>query len=437
MQRSRKDVKGLRRAVRDGDTEALKSLLAHSLSVGHRRLGLCRYFTARALGVEGLEPLSRAALQVARCLHPSEVFRIASEATCRALLDRKPIDMLQEKGSLPPYILPYEGISPALRTNPRYAGPGSSVLGKVTLGSHATLAPLSVIRADGHFVDIGDDFFLGERATVHIAHEVYPTRIGNRVRVGRNAVVHACTVGDDCVIEDNVTILDGSEVENNVLIEAGSTVYPRSKLLSGYVYGGNPAVIIRQQSQAEANERAAKIERDIVAALFSAIPNRAGRSASNFVASTASITGHVDLRDQASVFFSCELNAGHGSIVVRNNTNIQDNTTIVARRDGVIIGQDTTIGHNVTIEDSRIGSRCLIGIGSLISANVHIDDDVLLAAGSTTFAGQRLDAGWLYAGRPAKPISKLDDQRRAMMQSIVTTYCAYAREYRSLQQERV
>lgn len=413
------------------------ALLAHSLSVGHGRLSLCRYFTARALGVNGIESFCRAAMNVASRMYPSEVFRIANEATRHALSDRKPADMLKENRLLIPVILPYDGITPVLRAEPRFAGSGSSVLGKVTLGSRATLAPLSVIRADGHFVDIGDDFFLGYRATVHIAHEVYPTRIGDRVRVGRNAVVHACTVDNDCVIEDDVIVLDGSEVESNVLIEAGSTIYPRSKLLSGYVYAGNPAVPVRRLSPAEAIERAAKIEQDIVTTLFTQASNSDDRFAQNFVASTASIAGHVDLRDNASVFFSCELDAGDGSIIVRDNTNIQDNTSIVARRDGVIIGRDTTIGHNVTIEDSRIGNRCLIGIGSLISANALIDDDVLLAAGSTTFAGQHLESGWLYAGRPAQPVSKLNDQRREMMQSTVTTYCAYARDYQSLQQGRV
>lgn len=437
MQRSRKDVKELRRAVRSGDGEALKSLLAHSLSVGHHRLSLCRYFTARSRGVNGLESFCRAAMNTASRMHPSEVIRIATEATRRALSDRKQADMLEKNRPLLPVILPYDGIAPVLKTEPRLAGSGSSILGKVTLGSRATLAPLSVIRADGHFVDIGDDFFLGYRSTVHIAHEVYPTQIGDRVRVGRNAVVHACTVDNDCVIEDDVIVLDGAEVESNILIEAGSTVYPRSKLLSGYVYAGNPAVSVRRLSAAEASERAAKIEQDIVTTLFAAVSNRDDRFSSNFVASTASLAGHVDLRDNASVFFSCQLDAGDGAIIVRDNTNIQDNTSIVARCGGVIIGQDTTIGHNVTIEDSRIGNRCLVGIGSLISANVLIDDDVLLAAGSTTFAGQHLESGWLYAGRPALPISKLNDQRREMMQSTVTTYCAYARDYQSLQQGRV
>lgn len=373
-------------------------------------------------------------LEIARQLPPSEVFHIATEASRRAFLNKKSSHMSDDNKPPSPFILSYDGVLPTLKTDSRYAGAGSSVLGKVTLGSRATLAPLSVIRADGHFVDIGDDFFLGNRATVHIAHEEYPTRVGHRVRVGRNAVVHACVVGDDCVIEDDVIILDGSEIESSVAIEAGSTIYPRSRLLSGHLYGGNPAVIIRQLSQAEMSDRAAKIEREIVASMFEPVARGRNPATPSFIASTASVTGHVDLREDASVFFSCELDAGAGSIIIGDNTNIQDNTTIVARRDGVIVGKDTTIGHNVSIEDSRIGNGCLIGIGSLISANVVVENDVLLAAGATTFSGQRLESGWLYAGRPARPISKLNDQRREMMQSIVAIYCTYARDYRSLQQ---
>jgi NDP-sugar pyrophosphorylase family protein len=98
-----------------------------------------------------------------------------------------------------PLALPYDETQPYFVTPPRLCGVGSSVLGKVTIGSRAALAAGSVIRADGEIVRIGDDFHLGEISTVHIAHKIRPTIIGDRVTVGRNAVVHACVVGDNCV----------------------------------------------------------------------------------------------------------------------------------------------------------------------------------------------------------------------------------------------
>ena len=58
-----------------------------------------------------------------------------------------------------------------------------------------------MIRADGHYVRAGDDLTLGHGATIHIAHDVYPTIVGNGVTVGSNAVIHACEVQDGCVVE--------------------------------------------------------------------------------------------------------------------------------------------------------------------------------------------------------------------------------------------
>src|SRR4030095_7319103 len=103
-------------------------------------------------------------------------------------------------------------------------------------GRNAGLGVSSVIRAADHFVRIGDDFFLGDRATVHIAHDVYPTIIGDRVTVGTNAVVHACTVGSDIALGENAVILDGSVVSDNIVIEPGSIVFPRSELAGGKLY---------------------------------------------------------------------------------------------------------------------------------------------------------------------------------------------------------
>ncbi len=138
-----------------------------------------------------------------------------------------------------PLLLPFGGVEPRFGEGVRFLAPGASVLGKVETGANAMIAGGAVIRGDGHFVRIGGDFFIGETSTVHIAQDLYPTIIGDRVTVGRNAVVHACTVGSDCVIGDNAVILDGSVLEDGALIEADSTVFPKSKLAGGFILCGH------------------------------------------------------------------------------------------------------------------------------------------------------------------------------------------------------
>ena len=145
----------------------------------------------------------------------------------------------------PLFTLSYAGVSPQFATPPVLVGAGAAVLGRATLGRNARLGAQSVIRADGHFVKIGDDFSLGPRSTVHIAHDIFPAIVGDRVTVGENAVVHACTLGSDVVVGDGAVILDGSVVADNVVIEPRSIVFPRSELQSGKLYAGMPARPVR------------------------------------------------------------------------------------------------------------------------------------------------------------------------------------------------
>ena len=80
-----------------------------------------------------------------------------------------------------------------------------------------------------------------------------------------------------------------------------------------------------------------------------------------------------------------------------------------------------------------IGPRALIGIGSRIAPGTVVEEDVLLAAGAFTEPGQRLAAGWLWGGRPARAIAPLDDAKRRMMAATIVTYGAYGEAYARMQ----
>ncbi len=331
-----------------------------------------------------------------------------------------------------PLLLPFDGVEPAFATPLIFCGAGAGILGKATIGARASIGAGALIRADGHFVRAGDDFSLGEAASVHIAHDIYPAVIGDDVAVGRNAVVHACTIGDRCVIEDDSVVLDGAIVEDDVLIEAGSTIFPRAKLAQGFVYGGSPAKQLRALTPGEREARG-RLLRDAVA---TAPPRENGVGAgaelaeTAFVALTARLRGRVICADGSSVFFSCGLDARQGVISIGARTNVQDNSLL---RGNVVIGADTTIGHNVRMSDCQIGAHVLIGIGSVLAEGTKVGGDVLLAGGSTTTPGQQIEAGQLWAGRPARRIGRLDDGKRAMMKLIVEQYCVYAADYRKAQ----
>jgi len=333
----------------------------------------------------------------------------------------------------PDLILPHDGVLPVFSARPVWCGRGSTVIGTATLGAQAWLGDDSVIRADGQVVTVGERFWLGHRSTVHIATNSYATRVGDRVTVGRNAVVHACTVGSDVVIEDDVIVLDGATVEDGVLIEAGATVFPRAHLAAGCAEGGTPAKPLRPVSLPEIAERGERLREasgDLPQPPEAGIPEI---EASVFVARTARLRGRIALGAGSSVFFSCDLAAEGGPIVVGADTNIQDNTVIGTRAEGVVIGRDTTIGHNVRLADCRIGARSLIGIGCVVAPGTVVADDVLLAAGAITEPGQLLEGGHLWGGRPARILAPLDEGKRTMMARVVEGYREHGRTYRLAQ----
>jgi carbonic anhydrase/acetyltransferase-like protein (isoleucine patch superfamily) len=337
---------------------------------------------------------------------------------------------------LPSLLLPFADTIPSFAEDPIFAGPRSAVLGRATIGARAWLGEDSVVRADGDEVRIGDDVFLGYRATVHIVHEALPCVIGSDVTIGANCCIHACTVGDHCVIEADVTILDAAEIADDVLIEAGSTVFPRKRLDGGWIYAGSPAKPVRPLAPGERAARAAVLRAE--AGSERPLPETLHDfGAAVFIARTAQRFGRVTCAPGSSLFFSCVADAGTGTIFIGENTNVQDNTILRPGAGSTIIGRETTVGHNVRMGAARVGDFALVGIGAVLAEDTWVQDDVLLAAGATTEPNQVLESGWMWGGRPAKPLAKLDEARRHGMRENIKTYCAYSQVFQRLQRQAV
>jgi len=157
------------------------------------------------------------------------------------------------------HLVAYQGWRPEIMGTPAAARAAHALVGRLTLGGGAWLGAGAVIRADGHYVRIGAHAHFGRGATVHIAHDHYPTVVHERVSVGANAVVHACTVRADVVIEDDCVVLDGAQIGAGAVLEAASVVFPRSVLAGGMLYAGRPARALRALEPGEAAARAAAL----------------------------------------------------------------------------------------------------------------------------------------------------------------------------------
>ena len=137
-----------------------------------------------------------------------------------------------------------------------------------------------------------------------------------------------------------------------------------------------------------------------------------------YVDESAVVIGDVVIGDESSVWPMAVIRGDVNKIRIGKRSNVQDGTVVhVTHRysgnpDGhpVYIGDDVTIGHNVTVHGCTIEDRCLIGIGSTILDGAVIRPNVLLGAGSLVSEGKELESGYLYLGAPAKRIRELTDE---------------------------
>ncbi len=131
-----------------------------------------------------------------------------------------------------------------------YIAPGAAVIGKVSIGSRASVWPGAVLRGDVDEIKIGEDTNIQDGAMVHTNYNM-PVLIGKGVSVGHGAILHGCSVSDFCLISIGAILLDGCRAEKYCIVASGAVV-PQGKTLSGgYVYMGTPAVKKRKLKDSE------------------------------------------------------------------------------------------------------------------------------------------------------------------------------------------
>ncbi|WP_028883911.1 gamma carbonic anhydrase family protein [Taylorella asinigenitalis] len=103
------------------------------------------------------------------------------------------------------------------------------IIGDVTIGADCSIWPNVTIRGDVNKVVIGCGTNIQEGSVLHEASE-YPLIIGDFVTIGHMAMVHACSIGNGCLIGMNSIILDGAEIGENSIIAAGAIVTEGKKI---------------------------------------------------------------------------------------------------------------------------------------------------------------------------------------------------------------
>jgi carbonic anhydrase/acetyltransferase-like protein (isoleucine patch superfamily) len=126
----------------------------------------------------------------------------------------------------------------------------ATILGDVEISDNVAIWFGTVIRGDLAKIKIGKGSNIQDNSVVHVSKGV-PTTIGNYVTVAHGAVIHACTVGDNCLIGIKSVILDHAEIGENTIIGAMSFVGNGKKIPPGVMAVGVPAKVIRELTQTE------------------------------------------------------------------------------------------------------------------------------------------------------------------------------------------
>ena len=152
-----------------------------------------------------------------------------------------------------------------------------------------------------------------------------------------------------------------------------------------------------------------------------------------FLAENAVIIGDVVIGDECSIWYNTVLRGDVNSIRVGNNVNIQDGTVIhtLYEKSVTEIGDNVSIGHNVTIHGATVKDYALVGMGSTILDHAVIGEGAIVAAGSLVLANTVIDPGTVWGGVPAKFIKQVDPaQAKELNQKIAHNYKMYASWYK-------
>ncbi|RFF27396.1 MULTISPECIES: gamma carbonic anhydrase family protein [unclassified Wenzhouxiangella] len=151
---------------------------------------------------------------------------------------------------------PWQGSQPTLGDR-IWVDPDASVIGRVELADDVSIWPGAVLRGDVNVIRVGARTNIQDGTICHVTHDGpytpggLPLELGADITVGHGAILHACSIGDRCLIGMGALVLDGAEIAEDVMLAAGSLVSPGKQLSAGWLYRGRPAEPVRELSERE------------------------------------------------------------------------------------------------------------------------------------------------------------------------------------------
>lgn len=152
-----------------------------------------------------------------------------------------------------------------------------------------------------------------------------------------------------------------------------------------------------------------------------------------FLADNATVIGDVVMGNDCSIWFNAVLRGDVNSIRIGNKVNIQDGSVLhtLYEKSVIEIGDNVSVGHNVTIHGATIKSNTLIGMGATVLDHAVIGENCIIAANSLILSNTVVEPNSVWAGVPAKKVKDIEPaQTQEMINKIANNYLMYSSWYK-------
>ena len=152
-----------------------------------------------------------------------------------------------------------------------------------------------------------------------------------------------------------------------------------------------------------------------------------------FIAEGVVVIGNVEIKQNASLWYGTIARGDIEAIVIGEDTNIQDNSTLHTEYGfPLVIGRNVSVGHNAVVHGCTVEDDCLIGIGAIILNGAHVKKGSVVAAGSVVREGQVVGPYQMVAGTPAKVKKELDEESLKPFLQPAKNYLRHAAGHREI-----
>ncbi len=140
---------------------------------------------------------------------------------------------------------PFRGAVPQIAAS-AYIDPSAQVIGNVMVGERSSVWPNVTVRGDTNAIRIGDETSIQDNSVLHCDPGPFALNIGSRVTVGHQAMLHGCTIGDECLIGIGAIVLNGATVGQGSVIAAGAVVAEGMQIPDDSMVMGVPGKVKRE-----------------------------------------------------------------------------------------------------------------------------------------------------------------------------------------------